>query len=420
MKRSYVLGVVASLACLIPACSSSDDGATPTSVRSPSASAPSDSRGPSDASTSQPPGSLATTTTEVDTTSVFPGADWVVADPAEHGVDAAGLESAREYAFQPEHHTQGVVVIRGGEIVAEWYADGVSADSWAASWSMAKSFTSATTGIAIEEGAISSVDASAAVYIPEWVGTDRAAITIKDLLQMNSGLDWDEDYRGAEAEIVNMVTRQPDQLAYAVSIPLAVEPGTRWSYSSGDTMVLSGVVQTATGQPLDEYATEKLLEPIGLDHVEWWRDANGHTLGYCCFDTTSRDFARLGLLYLHNGRWGDRQVVPEQWVRDSITPVANSNGEYGYQWWTYDIANVPSDTFLAQGIDGQFIYVIPSLDLVVVRNGIYVKDPGPAIADPALFPLYPSGSLIPGKGTEAPGDWRSSEFLGPIVNAIHD
>jgi CubicO group peptidase (beta-lactamase class C family) len=375
-----------------------------------------------DAASTEEPSDSPTTTAAAESASsddtVFPGEDWTVADPADHGIDPAGLEAARAYAFEPEHHTQGVVVIRGGEIVGEWYAEGADADSWAASWSVAKSFTSATTGIAIDEGAIAGIDEPAATYLTDWAGTEHDTITVEDLLQMNSGIDWNEDYRGADAEIVRMVTGEPDQLAYAMSVPQGVEPGTRWSYSSGDTMLLGGVVEAATGQPLDEYAQEHLLDPIGIDQVEWWRDAEGQTLGYCCLDTTSRDFARLGLLYLHDGRWEDEQVVPADWVDATIEPVANSDGQYGYQWWTYDIDGVPAETFLAEGIDGQFIYVIPSLDLVVVRNGTYVKDPGPPVADPNLFAVYPSGGLVEGKGTSEPEDWDSSAFLTPIVEAI--
>jgi len=390
------LAVLAALGLLLGACSSDDATTNAPTTASPSA------------------GDEATTGAGTG----FPGEDWTVADPADHGIDPAGLEAARAYAFEPEHHTQGVVVIRGGEIVGEWYADGSDAESWAASWSVAKSFTSATVGIAIDEGDIAGVDEPAATYLADWAGTDHADITVGDLLHMSSGLDWDEDYRGADSDIVRMVTGEPDELAYALSVPMKAEPGTRWSYSSGDTMLLSGIVQAATGEPLADYATEHLLDPIGIDQVEWWRDAAGHTLGYCCFDTTSRDFARLGLLYLHHGRWGDEQVVPEAWVDDSLVPVEDSDGQYGYQWWTYDIDGVPDDAFLAEGVDGQFIYVIPSLDLVVVRNGTYVKDPGPPVADPNLFPVYPSGSLVPGRGTEQPETWSSSAFLVPIVEAI--
>lgn len=350
---------------------------------------------------------------------VFPGEEWAVADPADHGIDPAGLEAARAYAFEPQHRTQGLVVVHEGEIVGEWYAEGSDADSWAASWSVGKSFTSAAVGIAIEEGAIAGVDEPAATYLTEWAGTDKAEITVEHLLQMTSGLAFDEDYRGGtESEIVRMVTSEPDQLAFARSVPQEVPPGSRWSYSSGDTMLLSGVVEAAVGRPLADYAAEVLLDPIGIDQVEWWRDAEGHTLGYCCLDTTSRDFARLGLLYLHEGRWGDEQIVPAEWVRASIDPVETSDGAYGYQWWTYGIEGVPDDAFLAEGIDGQFIHVIPSLDLVVVRNGEYVKDPRPPVADPNLFGRYPSGSLVEGRGTAEPEGWDSSELLTPIVEAV--
>jgi hypothetical protein len=130
------------LACVAGACRSTDEAATrpaDTSSIAPTTVA-AETTEPAESSTSQP----TATTDGDDTASVFPGADWSVVDPAAHNMDAAGLEAAREYAFQPEHNTQGVVVIRGGEIVAEWYAEGKSADSWAASWSMAKSITSAT------------------------------------------------------------------------------------------------------------------------------------------------------------------------------------------------------------------------------------------------------------------------------------
>jgi CubicO group peptidase (beta-lactamase class C family) len=362
----------------------------------------------------------AATTTEADPGEVVPGADWVVADPADHGIDPAGLEEARAYAFAPDRETQGVVVVHEGEIVAEWYADGADADSWAASWSMAKSFTSAVVGIAVDEGHIGGVEESMATYLPEWAGTDHEAITIRDVLQMSSGLDWVEDYVGSgeSSDIVRAVTGETDHLAFAAGQPVAVAPGTRWAYSSGDTMLLSGVIEAATGRPLDDYATEVLLDPIGIDQVDWWRDLAGHTLGYCCLDMPSRDFARLGLLYARDGRWGDQQVVPEAWVEESLVAAEASDGAYGYQWWLGDPEGVPEDSFSANGHDGQFIYVVPSLDLVVVRNGTYAKDPGPPVADPTLFSKYPSDGLVPGRGTVPPDEWDAGAFLGPIVAAL--
>ncbi len=351
-----------------------------------------------------------------------PGAEWAVVAPEEHGIDPASLDTARTYAFADGTNTQAVVVVHDGAIVAEWYADGASADSWAASWSVAKSFTSALIGIAIEDELIPGVDEPMTTWFPEWEGTQREAITLRDVLQMSSGLDWVESYSPdavGESDIIQMVLAEEDQLAYAASQPSANEPGAVWSYSSGDTMLLSAVIEQATGMAAHEYAQEEIFDAIGMEQVEWWRDARGHTLTYCCVDTTSRGFARFGLLYARQGVWGDEQVVPRAWVEDSLEPAPASQGAYGYQWWLDQPDDLPEDTFSARGHDGQYIYVIPSLDLVVVRNGGYVKDPGPPIAEPNLFAKYPSDGLVPGKGTINPEHgWDDAAFLRPIVESL--
>lgn len=350
-----------------------------------------------------------------------PGDDWEVESPEDHGMDPAVLEAARTYAFADGKNTQGVVVVHEGVIVAEWYADEADDESWGASWSMAKSFTSALIGIAIDDGLIPGVDEPMTTWYPGWAGSEREDITLQDVLQMSSGLDWDEDYDPAalaESEIIAMVVGQSDQLAYAAGRPAANPAGSEWSYSSGDTMLLSGVLEQATGMPADEYAQQEIFGPIGIDQVEWWRDAEGHTLTYCCLDTTSRGYARFGLLYERGGTWGDEEVVPESWVEESLEAAPQSDGIYGYQWWFDQGDDLPDDMFAAQGHDGQFIFVVPSLDLVVVRNGTYVKDPGEPIADPTLFEKYPSDGLVPGKGTINPDEWDNGQFLGPIIESL--
>jgi CubicO group peptidase (beta-lactamase class C family) len=369
-------------------------------------------------------GSTTTPSDEETPPAVVPGVDWEVATPEDHGMDPESLEAARTYAFGDGMNTQGVVVVHDGEIVAEWYADGADDESWAASWSVAKSFTSALIGIAIEDGLIPGVDEPMTTWFPEWEGSEREAMTLGDVLHMSSGLDWIEDYDPAavnESDIIRLVLGERDQLAYAASRPAANEPGSVWSYSSGDTMLLSGVIEQATGMTADEYARQELFDPLGMEQVEWWRDAEEHTLTYCCLDTTSRGFARFGLLYEREGSWGGEQVVPREWVEESLVPAPPSDGAYGYQWWLDQPPGLPEDVFAALGHDGQFIYVIPSLDLVVVRNGTYVKDPGPPIADPNLFPKYPSDGLVPGKGTIYPEQgWDAVAFLGPIVASLGD
>lgn len=350
-----------------------------------------------------------------------PGASWVVEDPDAQGMDADALEEARTYAFAPERNTQGVVVVRHGAIVSEWYADGADADSWTASWSVAKSFSSAVTGIAVADGSIDSVDDPAATYLDEWAGTDKADITVEDILHMQSGLAWDEDYQPSSADSSDVVQMglSANELAYAAARPVAKPPGSTWVYSSGDAMILAGIVEGATGTSMRDYATEHLFKPIGMERADWWEDAEGQTLGYCCLDSTARGYARFGLLYLHEGRWGDDQVIPASWVKDSIRDAPGDHPGYGYMWWLQpELEGVPDDVYSAQGHDGQFIWVIPSLDLVVVRTGTYVKDPGPAVADPNLFGKYPPDDLVPGKGTKPPASWDDEAFLAPIVASV--
>lgn len=348
--------------------------------------------------------------------------EWPTSTPEEQGMDSAMLEGARTYAFQEDRHTQGVVVTRHGVLVAEWYEDGRDAKSYGASWSMAKSFTSALVGIALHEGKIKSVDQKMVDYYPEWAGSPRDQITLEHTLHMSTGLMWDEDYvieHASTSDVVHLVFTTESPLAYVVAKPAEFPPDTMFEYSSGNTLLLSGVIQKATGMRAGDYAQAKLFSKLDIEGAEWWRAKTGETLTYCCLDMTSRDYARFGLLYLQHGMWNGEQIIPAEWVDASLAPALTYNG-YGYQWWLEGRTNpdVPPDTFMADGHDGQFIYVIPSLDLVVVRNGHYDKFDGPPIADPQLFLRYPSDGLTPGGGTIPPASWSHTDFLKPIIASI--
>ncbi len=346
---------------------------------------------------------------------------WPEGTPDEQGMDAATLEGARTYAFQDGKHTQGVVVTRRGMLVAEWYEDGRDANSYGASWSMAKSFTSALVGIAIDEGSIEGIDVSLAEYYPSWAGDARAMIDLENVLQMATGLMWNEDYDIAHAndsDVVKLVFTTESPLAYVVGKPAEVPPNTEFEYSSGNTLLMSGILAQATGMSAGEYAKARLFDKLDID-ADWWRAKTGETLTYCCLDMTSRDFARFGLLYLQRGVWEGEQIVPEAWVDASVAPSPRYAG-YGYQWWLEGRSNtaLPPDLFMADGHDGQFIYVIPSLELVVVRNGHYDKWQGEAIAEPQLFLRYPSDGLVEGGGTIGPDTWDHAAFLRPILDSI--
>lgn len=350
--------------------------------------------------------------------------DWEVGTPADQDMDEAGVEEALEYAFTEGRNTQGVVVVRDGVIVEERYEDEADETSWATSWSVGKSFNSALVGIALDEGLIPSVDEPMTTYYPDWEGTPREDVTLRHVLQMASGLDFTESYDPDDvtnSDIIQMVVFQEDQLAYAADRPSLNEPGSVFNYSSGDAQLLGGVVEQATGMSASDYAAEKLFEPLGIDQVEWWQDAEGHTLTYCCVDTTTRNFARFGQLYINGGEWNGETVVSADWVAESLEPSEASEG-YGYQWWLTGNENdsLPADTFSARGHDGQFIYVVPSLDLVVVRNGTYIKYDGEPVADPNLIEKLPN-SVVADLGTLGPDEdlgWDDTEFLGPIIASV--
>lgn len=371
-------------------------------------------------------GEPAATNAPSTTTSAVPAPadpDWTVDTPESHGIDLAGLDTALEYAFVPERNTQGVVVVHDGAIVAERYGPDADATSVAASWSVAKSFTGALVGIAIEDGLIDGVDEPMSTWIPEWEGTPKGDITLIDVLRMQSGLDFNEDYDiGAleDSDIIQMIINHTDQFAYAESRPVAHEPGTRFNYSSGDTLLLGRVIESATGMSTGDYAEQELFDPLGIDDATWWQDAEGNTLTYCCLDMATRDFARFGQLYLDEGRWGDDQLVPEEWVRDSTTAVATSEDvpDYGYQIWVGPEDPELPHYFSFLGFDGQYVYVVPEYDLVIVRNGIYRRSDCEPVADPNLIGCYAAFGINPQMGTVPPSDWSDTEFLTPILEAI--
>lgn len=350
----------------------------------------------------------------------WPTEQWSTVEPATMGMDAALLEQALDYAFEPQHHTQAVVIVRGGAIVAERYAPGRDADSFAASWSMGKSFTSALVGIAIDEGKIDGVDVPMTSFFPEWEGSDKAAITLRSVLQMQSGLSFREEYVVGDSEMVDMGL-SGDNLAFMLhDVGVGAPPDTKWYYSSGDTMLLSGAIERATGMTAADYARDKLFGPMGMAPLDWWVDGAGHTLGYCCIDTTTRDFAKLGLLFLRDGQWDGSSLVSADWVDRSTTDTAGQFDGYAYQWWTADVdpnSPLPRDMFSAHGLDDQRIYVIPSLDLVVVRNSIYDKPPGEPVAEHGFI-----GKFLPNGmgtyGTKRSELWIDEGLMVPIVNSI--
>lgn len=360
--------------------------------------------------------------------------DWEVLPPEAAGMNTERLEAAFDDAFADGTYTQAALVIKDGKLVYERYrgaSDSERAllhqslfsnsqdfevrtkDSLATSWSVAKSFVSILVGIAIDQGRIDSINEPASRYISEWRNTDKSEITIKNLLDMRSGLvpicataeegairltDCNR-YESSGGELVFA----EDQRDLCINRRTLARTGIKqpWApddliwkkgyflYSNCDTQVLGEILFAATGIPLQEYAERYLFSKIGMK-AYWWRDnasgghQTGHYLAYCCLDTTPRDFARFGQLILNMGKWGSERIVSAsyiQQIRDIVTTSRVRGGSYSYglKFWTVEPSQhedgnlfpLPNTVLAALGFDEQIIMIDFENNLVVVRNSLH-------------------------------------------------
>ena len=267
-----------------------------------------------------------------------------------------------------------LVVLHEGKVVAERYREGITAKTRLLSWSMAKSFTNALIGIMSGDGM---VDIYAPTGIPEWQGDERAAITLNDLMQMQSGLEWNEDY-GNRSDVNLMLHREKDRGLFAIDKPLEHKPGTFWYYSSGSTNIVMRYLRGkfASDKEFLTYLRERLFAPLGIRNAVFEPDMSGTPVGSSYLYITAREFASLGQLYLDDGVFQGRRILPEGWVAYSVTPAADSKDGYGAFFWLNKDKywpDIPEDMFNCQGHDGQEVFIIPSKDLVVVVLGYSPK-----------------------------------------------
>ncbi|HNQ12228.1 MAG TPA: serine hydrolase [Bacteroidia bacterium] len=265
------------------------------------------------------------------------------------------------------------VVIQNKELCYEWYAPEFSDSSLSSSFSMAKSYVSAMIGVALAQKKIKSLDEPIANYVPEFNEGDQSKITIRHALQMSTGLDWDETY----ASLFNPVTKAyygKNLFKQVISLNAVTKPGVEYNYQSCNTQLLGFVLEKATGKSLSEYLSENIWSKTESEHSALWSldHKDGHEKAYSAIYSNARDFARLGQLYLDSGRWNGQQLIPEDYVLESIVPAplldqGKPNKVYGYQWWCDQIDG--ANVFYARGILGQYIFVIPSINLVCVRLG---------------------------------------------------
>jgi CubicO group peptidase (beta-lactamase class C family) len=304
-------------------------------------------------------------------------------------LDPAAVKAVLDEAFTepgaiPSRRTRAVVVVQNGRVVAERYAPGYSADSPLPGWSMTKSVVNALVGVLVREGRLALDEP---LRVPEWatVGDPRGAITLRQALHMSSGLQFSESYGNPLGDVLWMLFGTGDAARFAASKSLAAPPGTRWSYASGTTNIIARALRHAVGGGDEDYwlfPRRALFEPLGMASAVLEPDAAGDFVGSSFMLATAQDWARFGTLYLQDGIWGDKRVLPEGWVRFSAAPVpAAPDGVYAAHFWrrlgrdAYAPSGedgLPADAYHAIGHEGQIITIIPSRRLVVVRLGLAV------------------------------------------------
>ena len=273
------------------------------------------------------------------------------------------------------------LVVHRGRVVAEQYGADVDEHTTLISWSMAKSITQAVIGILVGDG---SLDIDEPADVPEFVGTEKAAITVRHLLEMRSGLEFVEDYvDDATSHCLDMLfgSGQHDHAHYAAGLPLVHSPGTVWNYSSGTTNILSRLAGDIVGSGrIGEVLSERIFDPLGMTSATPKFDSAGTFVGSSYVYATARDFARFGYLYLRDGVWDGRRLLPPGWVDLARTPVSTSDEPpffgYGTHWWIWP--ELPG-SLAAHGYEGQYVLVVPDRDLVVVQLSKVPADARPPL-----------------------------------------
>lgn len=277
-----------------------------------------------------------------------------------------------------------LLVLDEGKIVHESYHKGTGAEDRRISWSMAKSYLSALFGILLDEGAIGSIDAPVTEYAPQLAGSAYDGATIRNVLQMTSGVEFDEDYLDYDSDINRMgrvlaLGGTMDGFAAGLTAR-AAQPGERWKYVSIDTHVIGMVVRGATGRSIPDLMAEKVIAPLGLEAAPYYvSDGEGVAFVLGGLNMRSRDYARFGLMFEQMGAYQGRQVVPADWVAASTrasAPTEPGKMGYGYQWWMP--VDAPEGVFMARGIYGQYIYIDQARNVVIVVTAAdrQFRDPG--------------------------------------------
>jgi len=305
------------------------------------------------------------------------------------------LYKGQELAFDElleKSGTTGLLVMHGDTILYENYFQGEQDSDRHSMFSVTKSFVSALFGLALEDGLIKSIDDPITAYLPELNGSGYEGVKIRDILTMSSGVRFTEDYGDLLSDVNRMsmtIASKGSLDAFAASLSREREPGTYNNYVSVDTHVLGMLITRVSGRTLSDLLTEKIWQPIGMEFDGVWvMDGEGMEVAMGGMQVALRDMARFGRLYLYEGTWNGKQIVPAGWVKASITPSAPhlmpgadnpasaTPYGYGFQWW---VPETPHGDFMAAGIYDQFIYIDPTSDVVIVKTSANTKYVDPTV-----------------------------------------
>ena len=296
------------------------------------------------------------------------------------------IKATNRMQDQDYKNIHSLLIVRNRKLVYEEYFAGIDGRRGVVGFdkntlhdlrSVSKSITSTLIGIAIDRGYIKSVDVPVFQFFPEYakhLTDEKSRITLKHLLTMTAGFEWDQsgahqsepDSMNSEAQMEN----SSDFIKYVLAKEMSDEPGERFNYNSGCTILLAGVIKNVSGMHADQFADKYLFRPLEIERHDWWRTANGLPQTHAGLRLRPRDMAKIGQLYLDQGRWKGRQIVPATWVGESTKPHYE-NDRYGFGWWldNFSVHGRVIKSHVAKGNGGQFIFVIPDIQMVIVFTG---------------------------------------------------
>jgi CubicO group peptidase (beta-lactamase class C family) len=313
----------------------------------------------------------------------YPYGAGVAVDSIFSNIDYKKLDLAIDSAFNEDNeeilkNTRSVLVLYKDQIIAERYAAPFDKNTKFLGWSMAKSLLATVIGtLELKQGFNIQQPLVEFMNLKGWEKDNRKEITTAHLLKMTSGLAWEEDYSKI-SDVTKMLFLERDMTKTQVLKELEYKPGTHFNYSSGTTNLISGVLrsQFKTQQEYLDFPYTQLIDKIGMNSMLFETDMEGNYVGSSYAWATTRDWAKLGLLYLHKGNWNGTQIFKDSWEDYTALPTKESKNEYGAQFWTNTdgyITDAPKDMYYADGYHGQRIFIIPSRDLVIVRTGLTQK-----------------------------------------------